>query len=597
MKTENPAIQAAEASLAEIRECLDRGQSFCLEAGAGSGKTESLVRSLRYLIDTKGTAFLRKNQRIACITYTNVASDEIASRIDGHPAVFSSTIHAFCWSLIKDFQPYLRKELPELSSKWTERLDEAGGINGRDIEYDLGYPSAKQENIKISLHHDDVLPLTVKLMEQEKFRHIFTSRHPVLFIDEYQDTDRNFVLALQEYFLNKDACLTVGFFGDYWQRIYDEESCGKIENDALVTIEQKANFRSVRPIVDVLNRMRPELPQDVAEPDSVGVVAVYHTNEWSGDRRGGKGAVDSRGGHWKGDLPAKVAHEYLESLKAQLSGEGWDFANEGEDKDGGKGKILMLTHGVLASEQGYEAIDKVFTGKRDAYTKKEDPHIKFLVEVIEPLCIAYESKKFGEMFRVLNSKFPTIKSYKDKAGWAVDMNELLRLRQKGSIGDVFDHLKNVGRIRLPGKIRDREDLASQDDVDSTEAPESIKRVRELRSVSYKQVIALASFINEQTPFSTKHGVKGAEFENVLVIAGRGWNKYDFNQLLEWFGDKSKIPDDKITTFERNRNLFYVACSRPKKRLAILFTQKLSPTALATLDSWFGSQNVHAIKSA
>ena len=29
--------------------------------------------------------------------------------------------------------------------------------------------------------------------------------------------------------------------------------------------------------------------------------------------------------------------------------------------------------------------------------------------------------------------------------------------------------------------------------------------------------------------STQHGVKGAEFENVLVIIGRGWNQYNFGR--------------------------------------------------------------------
>lgn len=30
----------------------------------------------------------------------------------------------------------------------------------------------------------------------------------------------------------------------------------------------------------------------------------------------------------------------------------------------------------------------------------------------------------------------------------------------------------------------------------------------------------------------KHGVKDAEFENVLVVVGRGWNKYNFGKMLE-----------------------------------------------------------------
>ena len=52
-----------------------------------------------------------------------------------------------------------------------------------------------------------------------------------------------------------------------------------------------------------------------------------------------------------------------------------------------------------------------------------------------------------------------------------------------------------------------------------------------------------------------------------------------------------VPANKIDTFERNRNLFYVACSRPKKRFSILFTQKLSVTALNSVKRIFGAENV------
>lgn len=576
----NPAQKAAEESLGIIYECLEKSKSFRLEAGAGSGKTHSLVKALQYLINKRGTAFTRRNEQIACITFTNVASDEIKSRIDSHPAVFSSTIHAFCWSLIKDFQPFLRENLPNLPN-WKERLEEGGGIAGREIEYELGYPSAKKEEKTISLHHDDILILTVKLMGQAKFRRLFTARYPVLFIDEYQDTDKDFVAALHTHFLGKGESPLIGFFGDHWQKIYGDESCGKVEHDALVIVEQKANFRSVRPVVEVLNRMRPELPQAVSDPESEGFVAAYHTNDWAGARRTGQG-----GGHWTEDLPADVAHAHLQALRARLTGEGWNFSFD-------KTKILMLTHNVLAAEQGYSEIAKVFPGRPNAFVKKEDRHIKFLLETVEPVCSAYENKRFGEMFMELDARTPAIHSHADKMDWVRDMDALLNLRSSGTIGDVIAHLKKTKRPRLPDSLERRErELEQWVNAESVEEPSSISRLRKLRSVRYQEVVALAQFVDEHTPFSTKHGVKGAEFENVLVVAGRGWNHYNFNQLLEWAGDPDSIPADR-KAFERNRNLFYVACSRPKRRLAVLFTQKLSDRALATLSKWFRDGNVHA----
>ena len=53
-------------------------------------------------------------------------------------------------------------------------------------------------------------------------------------------------------------------------------------------------------------------------------------------------------------------------------------------------------------------------------------------------------------------------------------------------------------------------------------------------------------------------------------------------MLELAADPLAIPPDRHDAFERNRNLFYVTCSRPKKRLGVLFTQRLCGAALQTV---------------
>ncbi len=575
----NPAEHAAQEALATMYRCLDQRQSFLFEAGAGAGKTESLVRALRYLIDKQGSELLRQHQRIACITYTNVASDEITSRTDGHPVIVSATIHSFCWSLIKDFQPFLRKKIPELTN-WKQKLTEAGvaDVGARKIEYDLGYRSIKEDQVFIG--HNDVLSLTVELMAQAKFRAVFTSRYPILLIDEYQDTNKELAHALLTYFIDAREGPLIGFFGDHWQKIYGD-GCGKIEQSSLKFIGMKANFRSAPPIVDVLNKMRPELPQNVKDNKAEGAVTVYHTNDWTGTRLSG--------GHWLGDLPPKDAHDYLEKLKAQLVAEGWNFSPE-------ETKILMLTHNILANEQGYNSLFEIFSDRRDALFKKEDPHISFLADTLEPACMAYENKLYGEMFAALGGHTPAIRSHADKTEWTDSMEKLLELRASSTIGAVIDHLRRSKKPHLPDGVEQKEQALEQY-IEGKDSDKSIERVRDLKKVSYQEILALDRFIDEKTPFSTKHGVKGAEFENVLVVFGRGWNQYDFNKFLERADAPEKIPSDKRDAYERNRNLFYVTCSRPKKRLALLFTQKLSYQALGTLASWFGKGAIKSVVSA
>jgi DNA helicase II / ATP-dependent DNA helicase PcrA len=228
----NQAEQAAKEALDRIYACIEKRKSFRLEAGAGAGKTYSLIKALKYLIEKQGAELLRRHQQVACITYTNVATEEIQSRTDRHPLIMSSTIHAFCWSMVKDFQPYLRDHLPSLG-KWSEKLEKEGGIGTRRIDYELGYQTVKEDYI--SLGHDDVLSLTVLLMEQSKFRNLFTMRYPILFVDEYQDTHKEFANALKTHFLNNEEGPLIGFFGDHWQKIYGA-GCGEIEHLKLLSI-------------------------------------------------------------------------------------------------------------------------------------------------------------------------------------------------------------------------------------------------------------------------------------------------------------------------------------------------------------------------
>ena len=571
----SPAEIAAKEAISKVFECLDANRSFRLEAGAGAGKTYSLGEALKYLIENRGHTLRRNGQRIACITYTNVARDEIESQIDGHPAVTISTIHSFCWSLIRDFQPFLRETLPDIG-KWSERLEETDGIGSRKVDYDLGYPTVTDE--EVALGHDDVIKLASAILEKPKAQMLFVSRFPILLIDEYQDTNKGFASALAEHLLGSPNGPLIGLFGDHWQKIYDD-GCGLVDHDSLQYIGKGANFRSAPTIVEVLNRIRPELPQEVADPDAEGHISVFHTNDWNGERR--------TGNHWKGDLPEDVAHDTLESLIANLESAGWNFSPEHT-------KVLMLTHNILAKEQGYAALAGVFR-YNDQFLKKENEHIGFLVDVVEPLCEAYGCGSSGEMFSILGR--PVIRSPKDKAHWTEFMDALVHARNTGTIGDVLDVIKSQRPKLLPDKVRQRErEIEKRDETPTDdEEPSSLKTVRKLRQVSYAELTALAAFINGHTPFSTKHGVKGAEFENVLVVFGRGWNNYNFGQMLEWAS--AGIPSDKEDTFARNRNLFYVVCSRPTTRLALLFTQELSDYALRTLCSWFGGDNVTSVPIA
>lgn len=571
---ENPAETASRKALAEVYACLDSGQSFRLEAGAGAGKTYSLVKALHFLIERHQVSMPRRSQKIACITYTNVAKEEIVARTDRSPLVLCETNHAFCWSLINGFQRQLRELIAQMPV-WHERIEEAGGLSNRFVEYSLGHRKIREQ--KISLHHDDVLPLTIMLMENVKFRRLMADRYPIILIDEYQDTDAGWVEAIKTHFLGQLGSPVFGFFGDHWQKIYGN-GCGKLEHPAVREIGKEANFRSVSAVVNALNRMRPELPQFVEDPQAQGEVRIFHSNNWSGQRQ--------TGSHWGGDLPSEVGHDVLERVKATLAESEWDFSPD-------KTKILMLTHRVLAAEQGYSSLPSVFRFN-EAFTAKEHPYISYFVDILEPACDAYADRKYGATFEALGSRLPLIQSPADKSVWAQSMDALMTLRNTGTVGDVIDHLRKTRRPRLPDTINDRErELRAFDSARGEALPDVLSEIERLRAVPYSEIKALRAYHSGFSPFETKHGVKGAEFENVLVVVGRGWNRYNFGEMLD-LAARPAVPAGKQDAFERNRNLFYVACSRPKRRLALLFTQVLTSSAFGTLNQWFGEENIESL---
>lgn len=574
----NPAEKASIECINKVYEAIDQNLSFRVEAGAGAGKTYTLIKALKHLIKKYEGEFIKNHKKIVCITYTNIAKDEIQSRVDSHPIIVADTIHAFAWQVIQCFQQPLRDRMSELDGDWEERIKQAGGVNKQKVKYDLGYPKITTD--EIYLHHNDIIKLFASLIRDDKFRRIFSSKYPVVLIDEYQDTNRGLADAIVETFIETQSGSRIGLFGDHWQKIYGSEACGLIEADAdkLIVIGKEANFRSDKNIVTVLNRMRPELPQQECDPNSQGDVVVYHTNDWQGIRRS-----PGPGGHWGGDLPAQQAHNYLEITKDKLNHKGWNISPDTT-------KILMLTNNVLASEQGYQTINSTFR-YNDDYLKLNDPYMDFLVSTVEVGAEAFREQKYGAMLDAFGLRTVKIRTHADKEVWQDNMARLEEVRNNGNIGNVIDLLKVTKRPRLSPKLEEKEarfegiskiDTADRDEDDRN----FFEKTSRIRSIPYKEIPNLSAYINDQTLYSTKHGVKGAEFENVIVVLGRGWNHYNWSSFLEKI-DQANVAENDRDTFERNRNLFYVACSRPRKRLCLLFTQELSLSAMEGLRKLFG----------
>src|SRR5690606_10267165 len=108
----------------------------------------------------------------------------------------------------------------------------------------------------------------------------------------------------------------------------------------------------------------------------------------------------------------------------------------------------------------------------------------------------------------------------------------------------------------------------------------------LMSLQYDEIIKLFKHSQNENVFSTKHGTKGEEYRNVLVIIDDTPWKQMYN-FQNFFNNTEAKSDRKL----RTRNLFYVSCSRAKENLVVLSLSEMEESAMNVIRSWFGENNI------
>ena len=99
-------------------------RSFFLFAGAGSGKTRTLVEVLRRITGVvehqAGSEFAKRlrsrGQTVRVITYTKNATAVVGGRLGENRLTVVSTIHSFCWELIQGFDGDIQDALLALNA-------------------------------------------------------------------------------------------------------------------------------------------------------------------------------------------------------------------------------------------------------------------------------------------------------------------------------------------------------------------------------------------------------------------------------------------------------------------------------------------------
>ena len=338
----------------EIKLCLSEAnhQSFFMFAGAGSGKTRSLISALTFIDTEMGLKLSTHFKQVAVITYTNAACDEISKRLQYKPIFAVSTIHSFLWSLIESHQrdiknwviESLNKEIAELQAKQASgRGGEASIKRAEDIARKTArlakidtirkflYDPNGENSGYDSLSHSEVVEMGSEFIAcEETMQEILVSKYPILLIDESQDTKRELVDALLIVYKKYKDRFIIGMFGDTMQRIYldGKENLGSCIPDEWNKPVKVMNHRSSTRIVELANAIRGTIDSKKQRPRSdvgVGTVRLFIAD-------------------------ASTTKEDVELHVAQMMAK---LANDNDWLDSANYKSLILEHHMAASRFGF----------------------------------------------------------------------------------------------------------------------------------------------------------------------------------------------------------------------------------------------------
>lgn len=602
----------------EIFSCLNLKQpkSFFLFAGAGSGKTGSLVRVLQKFRDENIQRLRLNGQKVAIITYTNAACDEIKRRLEFDPTFMVSTIHSFCWTLIQPFQADIREWLDDNLRAELKGLEEAqlkAKARNKSFINREKKIQTKQNRLKKlseirsftyspngtnssydSLNHAEVVKIASEFLDtQGLMQKILVKKYPILLVDESQDTKKELIEALFKLQLLFSSQFSLGLFGDTMQRIYTDGKKDLGENlpDDWVKPIKNINYRCSERVITLINKIRGDQPQKSGEQNEEGVVRLFIVNSNSNK--------------------IEVEERALRRMAICASDADWNNFK--------KVKILTLEHKMAAKRGGFfEFFQPLYDMKKNQTGLMDGTMygMPFFIKKLLPLVQAIRANDDFKVVDLMKSHSPLL----DKNNLIGSEEQLAQIqRAKKAVDELYMMCSEEANPILLDIVRKIDDLGvlSIPDVllpiiERTSEYSNAPNGREgdgnadvdawevtLKS-SFSQLVAYDEYISEKSRLGTHQGIKGLEFPRVMVILDddeAGGFLFSYEKLLgakePSETDKKNMREGKDSALERTRRLFYVTCSRAEKSLAIVAYTKdpASVKNFAISQGWFSETEV------
>lgn len=475
-------------------------------------------------------------------------------------------------------------------SRLSKTLKDIEDKESKKIIYNPVQNRDKLENYVIS--HDTLLLYCKNIItNQDILKRLFSDRYPYILIDEYQDTDEKVVAiidSIREY-SNSRKKLVVGFFGDSLQNIYGS-GIGVLPNkEKYKSIEKVFNRRSSKQIVELIEKIR---------NDDFGQQSIYtdfDNGSYNFYISGDDFNIDTflQENHlinntacllMKNDDISKARgfDEILSVLKKfpRFSGANFDnVSNEFLQKN--------LQHMGWFLREILTFIDFIQRAGDDNSTVREI--VQFAIPYKSTLTFA-EMKQFINSLRELNLSTLII----DKC-----IDEIANIQEPISGNDILKKIflidDTTENILL--NIKNRAYDYFYYSQDSEESEREMTVVDEFFNLDISQFIKWYNYIfdnlkNEGISYYTLHGSKGLEFENVVVVLQDKFAKKE--NYCKYFFEKYNTSIDSDSQFQEVRNLLYVAFSRAKKNLHVIYKNNNPENLLANIKDIF--QEIHNLNS-
>lgn len=440
-----------------------------------------------------------------------------------------------------------------------------------------------------ALNHAEVIKISAQMiMDNIMLQRIIAQRYPILLIDESQDTKKELVDAFFKIQENFSDIFTLGLLGDQKQRIYTD---GKENMVNIIPSEweqpvKRMNYRCAKRIVKLANTIGKDLdiyaeqnPKEDAADGLVRLFIVQQQNE-----------ID------KDDIEQTI----MDIMCNQTHDAKWS----GADADV---KTLTIEHMMAARRLGFaqffgplSKVDKY----QMAFLQGKVSELDFFTKEVLPIAdsINGDGRNALEILKAyspLLSKQNTEKPYELYLRCRDDSQKVANIvNGNHSIRDVVKVVCSSQLLPVPEVLRQASILSTTDANDEWE--EDLQAWVMVMDLPINMVRGYDDYVNQRTRFDTHQGVKGLEFDRVMVIIDDSEAKGFMFSYDKLFGvkeltetDKKHIEAGEESSVDRTQRLFYVTCTRAKESLAIVMytsdSEKVKNQAISK--GWFSEQEI------